>query len=64
MNTKFVATQYGIQVFPVWLSLGIFKVGAIPMTILSLFLIYWALPNRRIPVTASIARRGSGRHCA
>jgi membrane protein len=50
MNTKFVATQYGIKVFPVWLSLAIFKVGAIPMTILSLVVIYWALPNRRIPV--------------
>jgi membrane protein len=36
MSTKFVGTQYGIQVFPVWLSLAIFKVGAIPMTILSL----------------------------
>jgi YihY family inner membrane protein len=50
MSTKFVAAQYGIQVFPVWLSLGIFKVGAIPMTILSLAVVYWALPNRRIPV--------------
>ena len=50
MSTKFVATQYGIKVFPVWLSLGIFKVGAIPMTILLLVVIYWALPNRRIPV--------------
>ena len=50
MNTKFVAAQYGIQVIPAWLSLGIFKVGAIPMTILSLVVIYWALPNRRIPV--------------
>jgi YihY family inner membrane protein len=50
MSTKFVATQYGIKVFPVWLSLGIFKVGAIPMTILSLVVIYWVLPNRRIPV--------------
>jgi membrane protein/epoxyqueuosine reductase len=49
MNTKFVATQYGINVFPAWLSLAIFKVAAIPMTILSLFVVYWALPNRRIP---------------
>lgn len=50
MSTKFVETQYGIKVFPVWLSLGLFKVGAIPMTILSLAVVYWALPNRRIPV--------------
>lgn len=50
VSTKFVAAQYGIKVFPVWLSLGIFKVGAIPMTILSLAVVYWALPNRRIPI--------------
>jgi YihY family inner membrane protein len=49
MNTKFVAAQYGIRVFPVWLSLAIFKIGAVPMTILSLFVVYWVLPNRRIP---------------
>jgi membrane protein len=50
VSAKFVAAQYGIRVFPVWLSLAIFKLGAIPMTILSLFVIYWALPNRRVPV--------------
>lgn len=50
MNTSFVASQYGIKVFPAWLSLAIFKAGAIPVTILSLFLVYWLLPNRRVPV--------------
>ena len=50
VNTRFVATLYGVRVFPVWLSLAIFKVAAIPVTILSLFLIYWILPNRRVPV--------------
>ncbi len=50
MNTKFVATQYGIHVFPAWLSLAIFKIAALPMTILSLFVVYWVLPNRRIPL--------------
>jgi membrane protein len=49
VNTKFVADQYGIRVFPAWLSLAIFKAGAIPVTILSLFLTYWLLPNRRVP---------------
>ena len=49
VSAKFVTTQYGIHVFPVWLNLGLFKLGAIPMTILSLFVTYWALPNRRIP---------------
>jgi membrane protein len=49
VNTKFVADQYGIRVFPAWLSIAIFKAGAIPVTILSLFLTYWLLPNRRVP---------------
>jgi membrane protein len=53
INTSFVegiaSTQYGIKVFPAWLSLAIFKAGAIPITVLSLFLVYWLLPNRRVP---------------
>jgi membrane protein len=50
VNTKFIAAEYGIKVIPPWLSILIFKAGAIPVTILSLFLIYWILPNRRVPV--------------
>ena len=49
MNTRFIGIQYGIRVFPPWLSLGIFKLGAIPVTILSLFLVYWILPNCKVP---------------
>jgi membrane protein len=50
VNTKFVATQYGLAKFPPWLPLVIFNFGAIPITILSLFFVYWLLPNRRVPV--------------
>ena len=32
-----------------WLNLLLFKVAAVPLSILSLFLIYWLLPNRKIP---------------
>ncbi len=49
VNTKFLAHQYGIRAIPVWLSLAVFKVAAIPITILSLFLVYWLLPNCRVP---------------
>lgn len=49
VNTKFVAAQYGLRVIPSWLSLTIFRIAAIPVTILSLFLIYWLLPNRSVP---------------
>jgi len=32
-----------------WVNLLLFKVAAIPIGILGLFLVYWLLPNRRIP---------------
>ncbi len=48
INTKYVAHQYHGAI-PVWLSLAIFKVAAIPFTIVSLFLIYWLLPNCKVP---------------
>lgn len=50
VNQRYIANQYGLQVIPAWLSLTIFKVAAIPMTVLSLFLTYCVLPNRRVPV--------------
>lgn len=49
VNTKFVAAEFGLRVIPLWVSLTIFRVAAIPVTILSLFLIYWLLPNRSVP---------------
>ncbi len=49
VDQKFVATKYGFDVLPPWLSLAIFKAAALPVTVLSLFLVYWLLPNRRIP---------------
>ena len=49
INEKFVETQFHLTALPAWLSLAIFKAGAIPVTMLSLFLVYWLLPNRRIP---------------
>ena len=50
VNESYIANQYGLHVIPAWLSLTIFKLAAIPVTILSLFLSYWVLPNRRVPV--------------
>jgi membrane protein len=50
VNQKYIADQYGLRVIPLWLSLTIFKVAAIPVTMLSLLLTYWILPNRRVPV--------------
>jgi membrane protein len=32
-----------------WLNLLLFKVAAVPISILALFLVYWVLPNRKVP---------------
>jgi YihY family inner membrane protein len=48
-NTRFVTAEYGIRVIPSWMSLAIFKLGAVPITIVSLFIVYWILPNRSVP---------------
>lgn len=49
-NERFVASQHWYPVLPPWMSVVVFRVAAIPITILSLFLSYWVLPNRRVPV--------------
>jgi YihY family inner membrane protein len=33
-----------------WFTMFAFKIAAIPITILSLVLVYWILPNRKVPV--------------
>jgi len=48
VNTKFFTVQFGLK--EAWLPLVIFKVTAIPVTVLSLLLTYWLLPNRRVPI--------------
>jgi YihY family inner membrane protein len=50
VNEKYVSTEFGIGVFPPWMQLAIFKLAAIPVTIVALFLTYWILPNRSVPV--------------
>jgi len=48
VNTKFVTAEFGLSA--VWWPIVIFRIAAIPVTILSLLLIYWVLPNRSVPV--------------
>ncbi|HWF08628.1 MAG TPA: YihY/virulence factor BrkB family protein [Bryobacteraceae bacterium] len=50
VNTKFVTTEYGITA--AWLPLALFRLAAIPVTIVSLWVVYCVLPNRRVPVRA------------
>jgi YihY family inner membrane protein len=49
VNQQFAANEFGISAIPGWASLLSFKIAAVPVTILGLFLIYWILPNRRVP---------------
>ncbi len=50
VNQEYVASQFGIHgAFPKWLSIVIFKLAAIPCTILTLFVTYWLLPNCPVP---------------
>lgn len=48
MNAQWVRSLSGPHA-RLWVSLLIFKVAAIPIGIVILFLIYWILPNRDIP---------------
>ncbi len=48
VNQHFAATELGLS-SAAWLGVVSFKVAAIPVTILGLFLTYWILPNRRVP---------------
>jgi YihY family inner membrane protein len=47
---NYVKTALHLSAFPDWLSVAVFKAAAIPVTIMALFLTYWILPNRRVPV--------------
>lgn len=48
VDTKYVTTQLAMK--ETWLPLALFKLAAVPVTILSLLLIYWLLPNRKVPI--------------
>jgi uncharacterized BrkB/YihY/UPF0761 family membrane protein len=47
LSMVFTALNYAV--WPRVLGLVFFKIAAIPLSMLSLFLVYWLLPNRKIP---------------
>jgi membrane protein len=49
VNEDFLKGQLNLRFLPAWLAFIVFKLAAIPMTILALFLIYWLVPNCKIP---------------
>jgi membrane protein len=49
MNTRWIeAAMGGHNVAHDWVPLAIFKLAALPVSVLALFLVYWLLPNRKI----------------
>ncbi|MGA2267034.1 MAG: YihY/virulence factor BrkB family protein [Bryobacteraceae bacterium] len=49
LNTRWLSSATGINArFGVWINLLFFKLAALPISILALFLVYWLLPNRKI----------------
>ena len=49
VNEGFVQARIGGTIKP-WMTLLLFKLVAVPLTMLALFLTYWLLPNCRVPV--------------
>jgi membrane protein len=49
VNEAFVHSKIGGDIRP-WMTLLLFKLAAVPLTMLALFLTYWLLPNCRVPV--------------
>lgn len=48
-NQELVRTLFQMRSVPGWITWIIFKLAAVPITVLVLFILYWALPNRRVP---------------
>ncbi len=50
LNQQYLGSAIGLTGrVPQWINLVFFRFAAIPVSILALFLIYWLLPNRRVP---------------
>jgi uncharacterized BrkB/YihY/UPF0761 family membrane protein len=50
VNQQYLGSFLGFgAAMPLWISLALFKIAAVPVSILALFFVYWLLPNRRVP---------------
>jgi membrane protein len=49
LNKEWISNWQVLGPVQGWLDLLMFKLAAVPISILALFLIYWLLPNRKIP---------------
>jgi uncharacterized BrkB/YihY/UPF0761 family membrane protein len=49
LNKQWISTWQSLGAIEWWLNLLVFKLAAVPISIFALFLVYWLLPNRKIP---------------
>jgi uncharacterized BrkB/YihY/UPF0761 family membrane protein len=49
LNKQWVGAWSALGPVQSWLNLLLFKMAAVPISILALFLVFWLLPNRKIP---------------
>ena len=50
LNQEYLGKSLGYTAaVPLWINLAFFKFAAVPVSIVALFLVYWLLPNRRVP---------------
>lgn len=49
LNKQWISAWGSLSALQGWLDLLMFKLAAVPISILGLFLVYWLLPNRKIP---------------
>jgi membrane protein len=47
-NSRWITDVSGTGAVGNWLNLLIFKLAAVPISMLALFLVYWLLPNRKV----------------
>jgi membrane protein len=50
LNREFLSNHLGAGVFGGFLDVFVFKIVALPLLMLMIFLIYWILPNKKIPI--------------
>jgi YihY family inner membrane protein len=48
-NQELARSLFGFASVPWWVTWILFKIAAIPLTFVVLFVCYWTLPNRRVP---------------
>jgi uncharacterized BrkB/YihY/UPF0761 family membrane protein len=50
LNVQFLTTRFGSSYLTATLQSAILRASALPLTIVLIFVVYWALPNSKIPI--------------